>query len=126
MIWAIVNLPYEISGVTTPSTNLVNHEFNVVATLTYEILIHDMIQYIKDHENPVTLPKEKDHGDHSSLHNVLSQVVMSSEICENLLKFSANSMTNYETFQTERIVTKKKSIFETIHKTNLKKFESTK
>ena len=74
----------------------------------------------------MTLPKEKDHGDHSSLHNVLSQVVMSSEICENLLKFSANSMTNYEAFQTERIVTKKKSIFETIHKTNLKIFESTK
>ena len=47
VISAIVNLPHEISGVTTPSTNLVNHEFNVVATLTYEILIHDMINTLK-------------------------------------------------------------------------------
>ena len=49
---------------------------------------------------------------------------MPSEIRDNLLNFNKNSSRKYEAFQTERIVTKQISLFDTIHRTNLKTFKA--
>ena len=60
---AVVNLQRKVSGVITPSTELlVNHEFNLSATRSSETLIPDMIRYVKEHENPIMLPAEGDKG----------------------------------------------------------------
>ena len=124
---SVVNVQHELSGVATPSTELlVNHEFNLPATRRSEALIQDMIEYIRQHDNPVVIPTEGEHDEHQILHNIFTQEIMSSEIRDNLLKFETNSSTLYETFRTERFVTKKRSIFDTIHRKNLKTFKSMK
>ena len=124
---AVTNLQREISGVATARAELiVNHEFNQPATQRSEAMIKDVIVYINKHENPVSVPKEKDYENHLILHNIISQEVMSVEVRNNLLKFDENSNKKYETFRRERFVTKQKSIFDTIHRTNLKTFKSMK
>lgn len=121
---AVINLQRQVSGVVTPSTELiVNHEFNLSATRSSEVLIQDMIEYVKEHDNPMTLPGE---GDKEKLHNILTQEIMTKEIRDNLLEFGARSTKKYETFRNERIVMKHRSIFDTIHRTNLKTFKSMK
>jgi hypothetical protein len=42
---------------------LVNHEFNLRATQRSEGLIRDMIEYIGQHENPVTIPTDIEEAD---------------------------------------------------------------
>lgn len=122
---AVVNVQREISGISTPSRELlVNHEFNVPATQTSESLVEEMIQYIKHHENPVITTDEDE--EKKSLHNILTQEIMSTEIRNNLLQFESNSRTKYETYRTERFITKQRSIFDTIHRTNLKTCSSMK
>ena len=60
---AAVNLQCTVSGVVTPSWELlVNHEFNLPATQSSEALIEDMIGYIKEHDNPVTSSSQKTDG----------------------------------------------------------------
>ena len=49
---------------------------------------------------------------------------MPHEIRDDLLKFDATCTTLYETFPSERFVTKQRSIFDTIHQKNLKTFKS--
>ena len=63
---AVVNLQCTVSGVVTPSRELlVNHEFNLPATRSSEALIKDMIGYIKEHDNPVTSSAQKSKDDPS-------------------------------------------------------------
>ena len=122
---AVVNLQCMVSGVVTPSQELlVNHEFNVPATWNSEALIEDMIGYIKEHDNPVTSSAQKSKDDLQILHNIIWQEVMPQEIRDYLLKFDATCTTLYETFPSERFVTKQRSIFDTIHQKNLKTFKS--
>ena len=124
---AVVNMQHQISGIITPSTELhVNHEFNLPATRTSEVLIESIIQYIKQHENPVTLSTGGVSDEQYNLHNILTQAVMSSEICKGLLNFISNSTTQYKTFWKERLVMKQRSIFDTIHRMNMKTFKSLK
>lgn len=93
---AVVNLQRQVSGVVTPSTELsVNHEFNLSATRSSETLIQDMIKYVEEHDNHVTLPGE---GGKDKLHNILTQEIMSREIRDNLLEFGERSRKKYETF----------------------------
>ena len=49
---------------------------------------------------------------------------MPQEIRDDLLKFHVTYTTLYETFQSEQFVTKQRSIFDTIHRKNLKTFKS--
>ena len=74
-----------------------------------------MIGYIKEHDNPVT-STQKSKDDLQILHNIISQEVMPQEMRDNLLNFYATYTTLYETFPSERFVTKQRSIFDTIHK----------
>ena len=67
--------------------------------------------------NPIMLPAE---GDKGKLHNILTQEIVTKEIRDSLLEFDERSKEKYETFRNERIVMKHKSIFDTIHRTNLK------
>ena len=83
-----------------------------------------MIGYIKEHDNPVTSSAQKSKDDLQILHNIISQEVMPQEMRDDLLKFYATCTTLYETFPSERFVTKQRSIFDTIHKKNLKTFKS--
>ena len=83
-----------------------------------------MIGYIKEHDNPVTSSARKSKDDLQILHNIISQEVMPQEMRDDLLKFYATCTTFYETFPSERFVTKQRSIFDTIHKKNLKTFKS--
>lgn len=56
---AVCNLQREIRGVAAQSWELVvNHKFNIPAPRNLEALILDTIQYIKEHENPMTLKTE--------------------------------------------------------------------
>ena len=124
---SVVNVQRKISGVVTPSTELLmNHEFNVPATRTSEALIHDMIEYIKQHENPVTVSMDGDHDEQQTLHNIFTQKIMSPAIRDNLLKFETNCNIQYETFRKERFVTMSRWVFDTIHRNNLKTFKSMK
>ena len=119
---AVVNL--QCSGVVTPSQEfLVNHEFNLPPTWSSEANIEDMIGYIKEHDNPVTSSAQKSKDDLQILHNIISQEVMPQEM-RDLLKFYATCTTLYETFPSERFVTKQRSIFDTIHQKHLKTFKS--
>ena len=83
-----------------------------------------MIGYIKEHDNPVTSSAQRSKDDLQILHNIISQEVMPQEMRDYLLKFYATCTTLYETFPSERFVTKQRSIFDTIHKKNLKTFKS--
>ena len=83
-----------------------------------------MIGYIKEHDNPVTSSAQKSKDDLQILHNIISQEVMPQEMRDDLLNFYATCITLYETFPSERFVTKQRSIFDTIHKKNLKTFKS--
>ena len=60
----VVNLQCTVSGVVTPSRELlVNDDFNLPATRSSETLIEDMIGYIKEHDNPVTSSAQKSKDD---------------------------------------------------------------
>ena len=83
-----------------------------------------MIGFIKEHDNPVTSSAQKSKDDLQILHNIISQEVMPQEMRDDLLKFCATCTTLYETFPSERFVTKQRSIFDTIHWKNLKTFKS--
>lgn len=122
---AVVNLQYKISGVVTPSRELlVNHEFNLPATRSSEALVDEIIRYVKEHDNPVRSSAQKSKDDVQTLHNIISQEVMPQEIRNDLLQFDATCKTLYETFRTERFVTRQRSISDTIHRRNLKTFKS--
>jgi len=55
---AVVNVQWQISGVSVPSTELtVGHEFNISAMLNSEALVRNVIEYIKQNENPVAMPE---------------------------------------------------------------------
>ena len=87
-------------------------------------MIEDMIGYIKEHDNPMTSSAQKNKDDPQTLYNIISQEVMPQEIRDDLLKFDATCTTLYETLWSERFVTKQRSIFDTIHRKNLKTFKS--
>ena len=102
---AVVNLQCTVSGVVTPSRELlVNHEFNLPETGSSEALIKDMIGYIKEHDNPVTSSAQKSKDDPQTLHNMKSCPWKSEIICSSLMPHAPH--VHYETFRSERFVTK--------------------
>ena len=124
---AVVNRQREVSGVVTPSTVLlVNHEFNLPATRSAEMLMQEIMKYINEHGSPITVSTDRDSDEPEALHNILTQDIMSKEIRENLLEFEISCNSRYEMFRTERFITKQLSIFDTIHRRYLKTFKSMK
>ena len=68
---AVVNLPYEVSVVVTPSTEfLVNHELNIPATRSAEMLMQEKKKYINEHESPITVSTDRDSDKAKALHNI--------------------------------------------------------
>jgi len=124
---AVVNVQWQISGVSVPSTELtVGHEFNISAMLNSEALVCVVIEYIKHNENPVAMPETDVELKQPLLHNILTQEIASSEICDDLLNFKTKSSNLYDKLRRERFVTKEKSLFDPIHRNNLKTFKSMK
>jgi len=60
------------------------------------------------------------------LHNILTQEIVSSDIRDDLLNFKTKSSNLYDKFRRERLVTKEKSLFDPVHRNNLKTFKSMK
>ena len=124
---AVVNIQWQISGVSVPSTELtVGHEFNISATLNSEQLARDVIEYIKQNENPAGVFSAGIQVEQPKLHNILTQEIVSSEIRDDLLNFKTKSSDFYDKFRRERLVKKEKSLFDPIHRNNLKTFKSMK
>ena len=91
---AVVNLQCEVSGVVTPSTELlVNHEVNIPAMRSAEVLMQEIIKYINEHGSPITVSTDGDSHEPEALYNILTQEIMSNRIGEDLLEFeiSCNS-----------------------------------
>ena len=92
MLVILVILQREVSGVVTASTEfLVNHEFNIPATRSAEMLMQEIMKYINEHGNPITLCTDRDSDAPETLHNILTQGIMSKEIRKNLLEFYSGS-----------------------------------
>jgi len=103
----VVNVQWQISGVSVPSTELtVGHKFNISATLNSEALVRDVIEYIKQNENPVPIPEADVELEQPLLHNILTQEIESSEIRDDLLNFKMKSSNLYDKFHRDRLVTK--------------------
>jgi len=112
---------WHISVVSVPSTVLtVGHEFNISAMLNSESLVRDVIEYIKQNENAVAMPEADVELEQPLLHNILTQEIVLSEIRVDLLNFKTKSGNLYDKFRRERLVTKEKSLFDPIHRNNLK------
>ena len=60
------------------------------------------------------------------MHNILTQEIVSGEIRDDLLNFKTKSSDLYDKFRREREVKKEKSLFDPIHRNNLKTFISMK
>ena len=99
---SVVNLQREVSGVVTQSTELLmNHEFNIHATRSAEILIQEILKYINEHGSPVTVSTNRDSDEPEVRHNILTKDIKSKEIPEDLLKISCNL--RYEMFKVREV-----------------------
>ena len=116
---AVVNLYRDISGIVTHNTELlVNAEFSFPATKALNAMVTDMIIYVKANENPATC------GSNQKLHNILTQEVATETIRQDLLQFETNSAQLYQNFRSERFIDREKTLFDTIHRRNLKTFKA--
>ena len=88
--------------------------------------MQEKTKYINDHGSPITVSTDRDSDEKEALHNILTQEIMSKEICEDLLEFEISCNSRNEMFRTETFITKKRSIFGTIHRNNCKTFKSMK
>ena len=92
---AVVNRQREVSGVVTPSTELLmNHELNLPATRSAEMLMQEIMKYINEHGSPITVSTDRDSDEPEALHNILTQDIMSKEIREDLLEFEISCNSN--------------------------------
>ena len=122
---AVVHLQRELSGIVQVNTELhVNHEFDTPATQASEVNVQAVIEYINQHENPVLINFAVESDEKTKLHNIFTQEIMSQDIRNSLLKFESNTSTQYETYRREIFVTRKRSVFDTISRNNLKNFQS--
>lgn len=121
----VLNLQRQISGVTPSATELhLKQEFNLQATRSSEATVQNMMDYVQSHDNPVVVSGSNDNKD--KLHNIVTQEIMPQVIRDDLLQFEEKSAELYETFRTERFITKERAIFDTIHRNNVKTFKSNK
>jgi len=78
------------------------HEFNISATLNSEVLVCNVIEYIKQNENPVAMPEADVELEQPLLHNIVTQEIVSSEIRDDLLNFKTKSSSLYDKICCER------------------------
>ena len=88
------NLQREVSGGVAPSTKLlVNHEFNIPATRSAEMLMQEIMKYINEHGSQITVSIDRDIDEPEARYNILTQETMSKKVREDLLEseISCNS-----------------------------------
>ena len=101
---AVVNLQREVSCGVTPSTELlVNHELNIPATRSAEMLMQEIIKCINEHGSPITVSTNRDNEEPEALHHNPTQEIMSKEIREDLIKFEISCNSRYEMFMTREV-----------------------
>ena len=82
---AVVSIQRQISGVSVPSTELtVGQEFNVSSTLNSVMLARDIIEYIKQNENPAGVSEAAIQVAQPKLHNILTKEIVSHKIRDDL------------------------------------------
>jgi hypothetical protein len=117
---AVSNLHREVSGAKGNTYELAaNHEFSTYQTESRENKICDMVSLISAHENPFVMPCHQ-----PTLHNIMTQEIMTEEIRNDLLDIRDNAMGIYKSFRRDRFITKQASLSSTIHRNNLKTFQS--
>ena len=80
---AVLNYQCQLSGVTPSVGELhVKQDFNSSVTRSSETILQNMIKYIKEHENPLSLNSLDEETD--ILHNIVTQEIASKEVCHNL------------------------------------------
>jgi uncharacterized membrane-anchored protein YjiN (DUF445 family) len=118
---SVSNLYREVSGVKTRHSEFaVNHEFISAETNATERKLENMMSYIQSHENSANVSSETDF----KLHNILTQEIMTEEIRKGLLNVMETGQELYDEFRKERYADKSKRLSDTIHRTNLKTFQS--
>ena len=85
--------------------------------------MQEKTKYINDHGSPITVFTDRDSDETEALHNTLTQEIMSKEIREDILEFEISCNSRNEMLRTETFITKKRSIFGTIHRSNCKIFK---
>jgi len=63
-----------------------------------EALVCDVIEYIKQKQNPVAVPEADVELEQPLLHKILTQEIVSSEIRDDLLNFKTKSSNLYDKF----------------------------
>ncbi len=116
---AVSNLHREICGVMQSAHQFVNHEFSQSETKSGENNIQAMITFITKSENPFEIPSNE-----PRLHNIVTQEVMSDDIRAQLLNVLLIGADSYQKLRQERFVNKSVRLSDTIHRTNLKTFQS--
>ena len=116
---AVSNLHREVSG-SKPGGQELSHEFTTADTDADEKKVQAMTSFIEGNENPFrVLPTGE-----AKLHNILTQEIMTEEIRSQILSVKEIGAKKYSEFRRERFVMKSKRLSDTIHRTNLKTFNS--
>ena len=120
---AVSSLHRELSGSKPFYHELtVNHEFSDAETKARESNVRDMMEYIELYENPFQITE----GTEKHLHNIISQEVMPSEVRESLLSVESKGSQLYNSFRKERFTKRTKKLSDTIHRNNIKTFQTIK
>jgi len=117
---AITNLHRELAGIGCSSNELeVNRAFSKAGTEFAESNVQAILNVIERNENPFQIPpKEK------RLHNIMTKEVVPDDVRDQLLNVERIRNDSYQKLWSERFLERTHSIFDTIHRTNLKTFAS--
>ena len=119
---AVSSLNRELSGSKPFYHELtVNHEFSDAESKTREGNVRDMMEYIEVYEKPFQITDRTE----KHLHNI-SQEVMPTEVRESLLNVESKCHQLYNSFRKERFTERTKKLTDTIHRNNVKTFQSIK
>lgn len=98
----------------------INHEFRQPETEAREANITNMLQYIQLYVNPFRVAATTG----IKLHNIINQEVINEEVGENVLNVEAKGLLQYTEFRRDYFLNKSKKLTDTIHRNNLKTFNS--
>ena len=116
---AINNLGRHLSGAEFDNRELiVHHKFTEAETLRQEKIVKDMITFIISHENPLMLCPE------TRLHHIFTQEILHEDVRNDLLSVFQTGGDLYVEFRKNRFIERKEKVSDTIHRKNLKTFNT--
>ena len=119
---AVSNLSRTISGIKLKHGELaVSHEFTKAETDRQECNITNMIKYVLSLENPTCVSSNTERR----LHNILTQEILPNDISQDLKNVFQIGTALYKDFRIKRFLDKTEKLSDTIHRRNLKNFNTT-